>query len=133
MGSEFAFEDIGSQEIDEYSYKYLKTEECALGECFVVEQTPNYKNSGYKKRVAWYDTKEYRLAKIDYYDRKNSKLKTLTYSNYKKYSGKFWRAGSLSMINHQNGKSTLLEFKNYKFKNGFSKRNFSRNSLKRAR
>ncbi len=133
MGSEFAFEDIGSQEVDEYSYKYLKTEPCSLGQCFVVEQKPNYKGSGYKKRIAWYGTKEYRLAKIDYFDRKKSKLKTLTYSEYKKYVGKYWRAHKLHMVNHQNGKSTELVFKNYKFQNGFSQAHFSRNSLKRAR
>ena len=37
------------------------------------------------------------------------------------------------MINHQSGKSTVLAWKNYKFRTGLKDRDFNRNSLKRAR
>ena len=37
MGSEFSFEDLASFEIGKYTYKFLKEEACALGNCFVVE------------------------------------------------------------------------------------------------
>jgi hypothetical protein len=37
------------------------------------------------------------------------------------------------MQNHQTGKSTTLTWSNYRFRTGFSERDFDRNTLKRAR
>lgn len=133
MGSEFAFEDISSQEVEKYTYKYLRDETLNGIDCFVIEQVPAYKHSGYTRQVGWINKAEYRPEKIVFYDRKNSLLKTLSYSGYKKYLGQYWRADRLSMENHQTGKSTLLKWSDYKFKTGLSDKDFSRNSLKRAR
>lgn len=134
MGSEFSYEDISSREIEKYVYKWVKDETYQGQDCFVVEAYPiDKKNSGYSKQVSWIDKKEYRTLKVDFYDRKNSHLKTLTFNKYKQYKGKFWRSGQLDMVNHQNGKSTTLKFTNYKFGIGLKSRDFSKNSLKRAR
>jgi outer membrane lipoprotein-sorting protein len=103
-------------------------------ESFVVERYPvDKKNSGYTRQVTWIDKKDYRTLKVEYFDRKNSHLKTLTIKGYKKYLDKYWRADELNMVNHQNGKSTRLEFSNYKFKIGLKDSDFNKNSLKRAR
>ncbi|NOX42419.1 MAG: outer membrane lipoprotein-sorting protein [Gammaproteobacteria bacterium] len=133
MGSEFAFEDLGSQEIEKYNYKYLRDEVIDGLDCFVVERLPQYKHSGYTRQEAWYDKKEYRLIKIVFYDRKNSLLKTLQYSNHKKYLDKHWRAEKMHVENHQTSKSTTLLWKNYKFKTGLSDRDFDKSTLKRVR
>jgi outer membrane lipoprotein-sorting protein len=132
MGSEFAFEDLGSQEVEKYNYKYLREEPCGNGwTCHVAERTPAYKYSGYSKQISWIDTKEYRLVKAAFYDRKGSKMKTLTSSGFKQYLGKYWRPAVMSMQNHLTGKSTVLQWSNYKFRNGLSKRDFSKNALSR--
>ena len=110
MGSEFAYEDISSQEVDKYTYKYLRDEEFEGKPVFVVERYPTYKNSGYKRQIAWIDQQEYIALKTEFYDRKDSLLKTLIWSDYKQYQGKYWRAHSMHMTNHQNGKSTTLEW-----------------------
>lgn len=133
MGSEFAYEDISSQELDKYTYKYLRDEKFNGIDCFVIERYPTYKNSGYKRQVVWINKKEYRPEKIDFYDRKNSLLKTLVFEDYKQYLGKYWRASTMKMINHQTGKSTILSWQDYKFQTGLSDKDFNRNSLKRAR
>jgi len=133
MGSEFAYEDISSQEIDKYTYKYIKDETLNGIDSFVVERYPAYKHSGYTRQVAWVNKQEYRAEKIDFYDRKNTLLKTLTYSGYKKYLDKFWRADVMHMLNHQTGKSTTLTWSNYQFKTGLTDKDFNRNSLKRAK
>jgi outer membrane lipoprotein-sorting protein len=134
MGSEFAFEDLGSQEIEKYSYKYLGEEPCGKGwKCHKIERIPAYKYSGYTKQIAWIDTKEMRPVKIDFYDRKKRKLKTLTWKGYREYIGRYWRANEMFMQNHQTGKSTRLQWKNYKFKTGLSSRDFNKNSLARQR
>ena len=133
MGSEFAFEDLSSFEVEKYTYKYLGEEELNGLTNFKVEQYPVDENSGYTRRIVWLDTKEYRVHKIDFYDRKDSLLKTLTFSDYKQYLTKYWRADKQEMVNQQNGKSTVLTWSNYAFKTGLTDNDFNRNSLKRAR
>ncbi|MGH8034896.1 MAG: outer membrane lipoprotein-sorting protein [Lysobacterales bacterium] len=133
MGSEFAFEDLGSQEIEKYKdYKWLKDETVNGLDCFVTERVPVDKNSGYTKQVAWVDKAEYRVQKVEFYDRKESLLKTLTLSDYVKYQDKHWRPGKMDMVNQQTGKSTTLFFKNYSFGNKFTDRDFDQNSLQSA-
>lgn len=133
MGSEFAFEDLGSQEVEKYTYKWLRDETLEGVECFVVERRPAYKYSGYTRQEVWIDKAEYRAMKAVYYDRKNSLLKTQTFAGYKQYLDQFWRAETMNMVNHQTGKSTRLEWRDYRFRVGLQDRDFNRNSLKRAR
>jgi outer membrane lipoprotein-sorting protein len=133
MGSEFAYEDLGSQEPEKYTYKHLRDEAFDGKDAFVFERYPKDKNSGYTRQVIWMDKAEYRPLKIEFYDRKKSLLKTLALTDYNQYLGKFWRPGKLDMVNHQTGKSTTLVFKDYKFKNGFKERDFDQNSLQSAR
>lgn len=133
MGSEFAYEDISSQEIEKYTYKYLKDENLNGIDCFVIERYPAYRHSGYTRQLAWINKQEYRPEKIMFYDRKNSLLKTLNYSGYKQYLDKYWRAEKMHMVNHQTGKSTLLTWHEYQFQTGLTDSDFNRNSLKRAR
>ena len=134
MGSEFAYEDIASQEVEKYTYKYLRDEKLDGIDCFVGESYPvDKKNSGYTRLVSWRDKSEYRLWKVEYYDRKSAHLKTLTFKDYRQYLGKYWRASEMHMVNHQNGKSTRLIWSKYRFKTGLSDRDFNKNSLKRVK
>ena len=132
MGSEFAYEDIGSQEVEKYTYKYLREETYEGVPCLVMERYPVSPYSGYKRQLVWFDKAEYRPFKIDYYDRKDSLLKTLTWKDYKQYLNKHWRAAEMYMLNHQSGKSTLLTWSNYKFHVGLKDADFNEASLKRA-
>jgi outer membrane lipoprotein-sorting protein len=132
MGSEFAFEDLGSQEIKKYTYKYLGEEACGEGyQCHMIERIPQYENSGYTRQVSWIDVEHYRNIKQDYYDRKGSLLKTLEMFGYQEYPGKYWRADLFEMTNHQTGKSTSLHWSDYDFETEMTDQDFSQNSLKR--
>ena len=133
VGSEFAYEDLLSQEVDKYSYKWLRDEACGDLQCFVVERYPLYKNSGYKRQVVWVDKDEYRIQKIDFYDRKNTLLKTLVYENYQRYLDQYWRAHVLKMKNHQSGKSTDLLTDTWQFRLGQKASMFTPARLKRVR
>ncbi len=134
VGSEFSYEDISSQEIEKYTYKWIRDEDYEGQQCFVVDHYPvDKKNSGYTRQLTWIDKKEYRPLKIEFFDKKQSHLKTLIFSGYKIYLEKYWRADKLQMVNHQNGKSTRLEFSNYKFLTGLKATDFNKNSLKRIR
>ena len=67
MGSEFAYEDIASQEVEKYTYVYLRDEPCGELDCFVIERQPQYKFSGYTKQEVWIDKEHYRTQKVVYY------------------------------------------------------------------
>ena len=133
VGSEFAFEDLSSQEVEKYRYKYLRDEMLDGQATFVIERYPLDKYSGYTRQTVWIDTEHYRLLKVDYYDRKNSLLKTLVSKDYVQYLDKYWRPGSMLMFNHQTKRSTELLWSNYEFATGLDENDFTRNSLQRAR
>jgi hypothetical protein len=97
-----------------------------------MERYPVSKYSGYTRQVVWMDKAEYRPLRIDFYDRKSSLLKTLTWNAYKRYLNKYWRADEMLMVNHQNGKSTSLRWVNYKFGNGLKEEDFNQERLKRG-
>lgn len=133
VGSEFAFEDFTSQELNKYNYKYLHSEACGELTCDVIERYPRYKNSGYSKQIGWVDQMDYQVRKIEFYDRRGDLLKTLTLGQYRKYEDKYWRPHQLKMVNHQTKKSTDLNYSEFRFNTGLSKRDFSKTILKRAR
>jgi len=87
----------------------------------------------YTRQIAWFDKEEFRLLKVDYYDRKNSLLKTLRGLKYQVYSDNYWRASQFTMQNHQTGKSTDLNWSRYEFGKGLRERDFHSSRLKNVR
>ncbi|MBQ0760377.1 MAG: outer membrane lipoprotein-sorting protein [Zhongshania sp.] len=133
MGSEFSYEDLSSFEVEEYDYRWLRDEELNGALCFVVEIIPRDKYSGYTREIVWIDQEHYRAMKIEFYDRKDGVLKTLTLSDYQLHLDKFWRPAKQTMVNERNGKSTEVLLRNYQFRSGLDEQDFTENSLKRAR
>ncbi|MEM7540491.1 MAG: outer membrane lipoprotein-sorting protein [Pseudomonadota bacterium] len=133
VGSEFAYEDLTSQEVEKYNYKWLRDEGFEGREVSVIEYYPEYENSGYTRQIVWLDKEMQQALQIEYYDRKNALLKTLQFKGYNQYLERYWRADSMLMNNHQTKKSTELTWSNYQFKTGLTDRDFDRNTLKRTR
>jgi hypothetical protein len=68
MGSEFVYEDVSSQEVEKYTYQYLRDEIYDGQHCFVIERYPVDRYSGYKGQVVWLDKAEYRyVSSTEYY------------------------------------------------------------------
>lgn len=133
MGSEFAYEDLASQDVEKYSYRWLRDELLDERETMVMERIPRYEHSGYTRQVVWVDAQIWQALKVEYYDRKDALLKTLLVSSFQQYLEHHWRADAMSMVNHQTGKSTELQWSDYAHRVGLSERDFDRNALKRAR
>ncbi len=133
MGSEFAYEDISSREVDKYTYKYLRDDTLDGMDVFVIERYPKDSKSGYTRQILWLDREHYKERKIEYYDRKDALLKTLIFTGYNLYNDRFWRAHEMYMENHQTGKSTRLLQTDFRFGVGLTDRDFDKNALKRAR
>ena len=132
VGSEFAFEDITSLELNKYNYTWLHEEACGDYTCDVVERLPRYKNSGYTRQVTWTDQDAHQIRKVEFYDRRGGLLKTLTLKDYQNYNG-VWRAQHLEMKNHQTGKSTDLVYETYTFGIGLASNDFNKSKLKQLR
>jgi hypothetical protein len=135
VGSEFAYEDMSRQPVEKFTYRWLRDEPCPGATvliCHVNERRPTSRDSGYRRQVVWLDIEQFRLFKIDYYDRKLALLKTLTARDHKLHQTRFWRPGRVHMSNHQNGKSTLLIWREYQFGNGLTDLDFTKRALQRG-
>lgn len=133
MGSEFAYEDLTSQEVEKYTYRFVEDGELNGVPMFLIERDPVDEESGYTRQLVWMHKAEYRPERIEFYDRKNDLLKTLEFRGYQQYLDRYWRADEMFMQNHQTGKSTLLTWKDYRFRNGLGEADFTQNALKRAK
>lgn len=123
-GSEFSFEDLTAAERTKYTWQLLGVEPCGSLSCFTVGATPKDAASGYSRRVLRIDTQDFRIQSVEFFDRKNARLKTLVYGDYVKVDSRFWRAKSWTMTNHQNGKSTIIRFNTMKVGSGLSATDF---------
>lgn len=133
VGSEFAFEDMTSQDVGKFKHNWVADQSCpGSGKCHVIDRTPTTQ-SGYSRQRIWLDTAELRLQRVQYFDRRGAHLKTLTISGYRKYSGRFWRASRMDMVNHLTGASTRLTWKGYTFNKGLNPNSFTVNALRRMR
>ena len=133
MGSEFAYEDMSSPEVEKFTYRYLRDEPCGNLTCTVMERYPVNRKSSYSRQVIWQDKEAFRAQKIEYYDRKNAHLKTLTLTDYQIYLDRYWRASQMTMRNHLTGKSTVITWTDYQFQTDLDDRDFTKTGLRRAR
>ena len=128
MGSEFSYEDLGSQEVEKYTYKYLKEEVLDGRKAHVMERYPTEEKSGYSKQVVWQDQEYQGAIKIDFYDRKGELLKTMTLGEYKKLD-RWWRVHRIEVFNHQTKKKSILSWKGQKLGVEFDEDDFDSENL----
>jgi hypothetical protein len=133
VGSEFAFEDFTSIELNKFDYSFIGVEACGDLQCDVVERLPRYENSGYTKQIAWVDQADFQLRKVEFYDRRGDLLKVLELADYRKYDNGIWRAHLLSMSNVQTKKQTDLIYDAYAFDGELKDSDFVKGRLSRLR
>jgi len=134
MGSEFSYEDLGSQEIEKYNYKWIKDLSFNKGKekGWLVERVPKTK-SGYSKMVMKVSDKYMNPVEVEYFDRKNELLKVAVFSNFinHKVNGKsIWRAHKIHMKNVQTKKESVFEWKNRELGVKHKDRDFRKTALK---
>ncbi len=131
MGSEFSYEDTANSNWEKFTYENDLQEVVLNGmKCYKGTRYPKDKNSGYTKQITWIDMKNLLVQKVDYYDRKKEHLKTAIFTEYKNIDG-IWRMGKIVMQNHQNSKSTILNWSDDKIKVGLTNKDFTKRRFKR--
>ena len=78
MGTDFTYDDMGDRKVNEDTHKLLKTEALNNAPCYVVESIPKEDRYIYSKKITWVDQANWLPFKVEYYDRKDRLLKTLT-------------------------------------------------------
>lgn len=132
MGSEFSYEDLGSQEAEKYHYTFIAEEKMGNDKVWVMERTP-VKSSGYSKMKMWISQTYNNPLKIEYYDRKKELLKVAEFKDYKTYKMKaktLYRASSIEMKNLQTKKESIITWSNRKLGVSFSDKDFAQERLK---
>jgi len=133
VGSEFAYEDLTGNDTGKSSWRLLGQEPCGKLSCLKLEAAPRDPASGYSRRVLSVESTDFRIISVDFFDRKGARIKTLSYDDYRKVSGRYWRAHAWTMKNHQSGKVTSLAFTSMRMGTGLRAADFSAEKLKNAR
>lgn len=114
MGTDFTYDDMSKRNIDEETYKLLKEEVYDGYPCWVIESAPTDSKSIYSKKTTWIRKDNYMSIKVDFYDKMDNLLKTLTSDGIKKVDG-FWVATKLTMVNIQNGHKTIMNIESIRY------------------
>ena len=115
MGTDFTYEDLQPDAIENYNYNLLDTEKVDKADCYVIEITPatkeKQKESAYSRRVAWVRKDIFFTVKIEFYDRRGRLLKTQTNHDLVNLEGTVWMAKKSLMSNHRKNHKTLMGVK----------------------
>jgi len=111
MGTDFAYEDLRDEKLDDHAYQVLNEEPIEGHPCYVIEALPaneeEKRSSGYAKRHFWITKDTYVTLKVDYYDQSLKLMKTATSYDVKPVKDQMMRAGKVLMKHHQNKHQTL--------------------------
>jgi hypothetical protein len=137
VGSDFAYEDLGAEEIEQHEYRLLREDTLDGSPVHVVEATPNEqhrKDTGYSRREIYVRTDNAAIARIDFYDRQKELLKILRARDIRQVpSTKTWRAQTLEMANQKTGHRTVIVYGPFVINAGIGDDTFSIRELERER
>jgi len=110
MGTDFTYEDMDPEKIDEFAYRLLEPESIDGSPCYVIEATPANKEkqraSGYGRRTLWIRKDIFYTVKIEFFDRDGILIKIQTNSALEHVKGTVWRAKHSLMDNRDNHHKT---------------------------
>jgi hypothetical protein len=115
MGTDFTYEDLQPDAIENYRYHLLPPEQVNHSDCHVIEIKPateeKKKESAYSKRVVWVRKDILFTIKIEFYDRRGRLLKTQSNHDLAPLTGEAWAAEKTLMVNHRTDHKTLMGVK----------------------
>ena len=116
MGTELTFFDMGSQDVDDYTYTLLKEENVKNEACYVIEATPK-KVEFYRKVVVWIRKGTFIPAKADFYDPKGQYQKQGLFENVKNIKN-INTPTHIEMHNVVNCRTTVIDLSNIVYDSG---------------
>jgi hypothetical protein len=131
MNTEFSYEDLESFNQSDEQY-FLYNEENIDGlHCYIVEII-GHTQTQYKRRLAWIDSENWLLHKVEFFDKSNKLFKILTMSEYTSLEN-YHFASKMIMKNIQTGCQTLMNVSEIKYNIDLPDSYFTKESLVKPR
>lgn len=130
MGSDLNYYDMETRTFSDATYKYLRDETYNGIDCYVIEAYPTDPDAPYSKMVSWVNKSNYVTRKIECYDKKDRKEKTIAIVEVKKIKG-YYITLKMAVDNHLKGTKTLLIMENPQINTGLKDDIFSVQNLTR--
>ena len=105
--SDFTYEDLQPEDLDDNTYKLLRTEAVAGRTCHIVEAVPKSR-SGYARREIAVDAERWLPIRTLYHDADGRLLKTHTASAVARHGKGYWRPARLEMVDHVRRHTTIF-------------------------
>lgn len=131
MGSEVAFEDLGSTRLEKYTYKYVRDDQHKGIDCYIVHSYPKNKYSGYSYIEVWIDKAKMLPIHNKYFDKKRELLKNEN-QEFIYVQGKCWMPKKFIMSNVKTGRSTTITWNGYNFNEALEDSFFSLPNFEKA-
>lgn len=106
--SDFTYEDLQPEDLDDNTYKLLRSEEVDGRPCHIVEALPKSPGGGYARREIAVDAERWLPLRTLYHDADGRVIKTQTVANVERH-GRYWRPALVTMTDRRIGHTT--EFK----------------------
>lgn len=131
MGTDFTYDDIGGQKLDEYNHTLLGEENIGTNKCWKIESVSSGKSS-YSKYISWIDQNSLLSLKAEFYDKQGGLLKIFTAEEFEKIDG-YWISKKLKMENIQKKHTTIIEMKKMEYDKEISDSLFRVSSLENGK
>jgi len=117
MGTDFSYEDLVTEELDDHHYTFDKETRCKLP-CLMVVATPGNERqkteSGYSKRVITLNPDTFMIRAVDYFNKSGRLSKSYKAEDFRPVDdGNSVRPFRTEMLDHINGRSTVMQFDSY--------------------
>lgn len=129
LGSEFTYEDLASQAVEKYTYRFVKDGSYDGRPAWILERTPRVTNSGYSKQLVTYDQEYKRPVRVEFFDLQGEPLKIATFVGYRKFEGRWWRAREVTMVNLQTKMRSVLTWNERQLGVALEEREFESQAL----
>jgi outer membrane lipoprotein-sorting protein len=116
MGTELTFFDMGSHDVDDYTFRHLREESYGGEPCYVIEALPK-KVEFYSKVNVWIRKGNFIPAKADFFDTKNQYEKEGVFASVKNIQG-INTPTHIEMHNKINGRTTVIDLSNIVYDSG---------------
>lgn len=105
LDSEISFEDLSISTYREFNNKVTREDDKMIQ---VESKAKSDSESSYGRLITWISKPDFRLEKVEYYDKGNKLLKRTEFKGYTKVGNKFWRAKQMLVHNVQDKRKTSL-------------------------
>lgn len=135
MGTDFLYEDITRERIEEYRYRISGEETVDGVPCLIIEATPAAerltRESAYSRKLIWIDPARDLILKVDYFNRDGRLFKRLTVTGVEKVADKYrWQAVRMQDLDRQH--ATTVEYRDRRIGAGVPESYFTEAYLKRG-